>query len=368
MKVLGLFPSFGPDRIGGIETSARVAWQGIKDAAARGQSTDLNRLGCNPQSSFLFCYGSSKRWEGHDNDQYAVHVASKSKAVMAAWRQPWTARKILIWHLDLLKLLPFFRAPDAQVILFLHGIEAWRKQDWLTRLLLRRVNLFLTNSNYTWQRFLSLFPSFKHVPQRTIHLGVGTPVLESSSPPPSDCPPAVLMLGRLHKGEDYKGHRELIHTWSLVRKRLPDAELWIVGSGNLQAELERVAQESGLTNSIKFHGRVSEEEKQNLVRACRCLALPSRAEGFGLVYLEAMRLGRPCLVSTFDAGREVVDPPEAGLAVDPGNSRALADAVCRLLTPGQEWEQWSVQARRRYEQGFTASQFQQRLISALFGI
>jgi len=77
--------------------------------------------------------------------------------------------------------------------------------------------------------------------------------------------------------------------------------------------------------------------------------MPSRGEGFGLVYLEAMRLGRPCLVSTMDAGREVVNPPEAGLAANPDNQEELVSAVCRLLADRAEWRQWSAQARRRYE-------------------
>jgi glycosyltransferase involved in cell wall biosynthesis len=103
------------------------------------------------------------------------------------------------------------------------------------------------------------------------------------------------------------------------------------------------------------------------LRRCRCLAMPSRGEGFGLVYLEAMRLGRPCLVSDQDAGREVVAPPEAGLAADPANGPQLAESLCRLLTPGEEWEQWSQAARQRYDSGFQGRDFQQRLLDALFG-
>jgi glycosyltransferase involved in cell wall biosynthesis len=75
-------------------------------------------------------------------------------------------------------------------------------------------------------------------------------------------------------------------------------------------------------------------------------------------------VGRPCLVSTLDAGREVVNPPEAGLGADPGNPQALAEATCRLLTPGSEWDRWSLQARYRYERQFTAERFQQRLMGA----
>jgi phosphatidylinositol alpha-1,6-mannosyltransferase len=270
---------------------------------------------------------------------------------------------VLLWHLSLLKLLPFFRIPDAKTVLFLHGIEAWKPQDWLTRRLLRRVDLFLSNSEYTWQRFLSYNPYYQEATHRTVHLGVDTP-LDTPVAAPAHLP-VVLMLGRLLRSEDYKGHREMITTWPLVRQRLPEAELWIAGDGDLQSDLQTLAQVRGLESCIRFYGHVSEQEKQQLLMRCRCLALPSRAEGFGLVYLEAMRMGRPCLVSTLDAGREVVNPPEAGLAVTPQDPQALAEAVCRLVTPGQEWQHWSEQARCRYEQHFTAEQFQRRLVAAL---
>jgi glycosyltransferase involved in cell wall biosynthesis len=131
------------------------------------------------------------------------------------------------------------------------------------------------------------------------------------------------------------------------------------------AYLQRLVEERGLARKIRFFGAISETEKQRLLERCRCLAMPSRSEGFGLVYLEAMRIGRPCLVSTVDAGREVVNPPEAGLAADPGNQQSLSDAICRLITPGLEWDLWSARARERYERYFTASHFQERLSNAL---
>jgi len=173
------------------------------------------------------------------------------------------------------------------------------------------------------------------------------------------------MIGRIRRSEDYKGHREMIAAWPLVSERVPNAELWIAGEGDLREYLELSVQAFGLTKRIRFLGRVSEEQKQKLLERCQFLALPSRSEGFGLVYLEAMRSGRPCLISLYDAGREVVNPPEAGLAVEPGNPQALSDAICRLMTPGAEWQTWSEQARRRYEQYFTARHFQERLVRAL---
>jgi phosphatidylinositol alpha-1,6-mannosyltransferase len=173
------------------------------------------------------------------------------------------------------------------------------------------------------------------------------------------------MLGRLLKSEDYKGHREMIDAWPAVRLQVPDAELWVAGDGNLRSELQNFVKELGMSSCIRFLGSVSEEEKLKLLQQARCLTLPSRGEGFGLVYLEAMRIGRPCLVSILDAGREVVGPPEAGMEVDPRDANALTEAVCQLLTPDESWRQVSLAAQARYESRFTAEHFQSRLSTAL---
>jgi phosphatidylinositol alpha-1,6-mannosyltransferase len=173
------------------------------------------------------------------------------------------------------------------------------------------------------------------------------------------------MLGRLARSEDYKGHREMINAWPLVLERVPSAKLWIAGAGDLRPTLDENIQRLRLQEHIKFWGLVSEIEKEELLTRCRCLAMPSRGEGFGLVYIEAMRMGRPCLVSVLDAGREVVNPPEAGLMADVVKPEELADAVCRLLTPGRLWDDWSRAAQRRYESLFSAAHFQDRLMDAL---
>jgi phosphatidylinositol alpha-1,6-mannosyltransferase len=244
------------------------------------------------------------------------------------------------------------------------GIEAWKEQRGLTRKGLEQAIQFLTISNHTWRKFVQVNPSFKIREHQTVYLGIGEP-FEGVTPMPS-AKPAALMLSRLSKDEDYKGHREVIHSWPAVVREMPDAELWIVGDGDLRKDLEALVNKLKLGGSVRFFGRVSDEVKEQLLRESRCLVMPSRAEGFGLVYLEAMRVGRPCLVSTLDAGREVVNPPEAGLGVDPDKEEDLVSSLCRLLNDGEEWQRWSAQARHRYESNFTAAHFQERLIAALF--
>ena len=333
--LVGVFPSLEP--IGGVQESGREAWEGI-----------VKQIGAR-QACFL----------GYQAGQ------SKIRTALAALAKRRQADILLVWHLRLLKLAPLAVDAAARVILFLHGIEAWRRQDSITRWALRKVNLFLSNSDHTWERFIAFNPAFREKPHTTVHLGAGES-LEVAPPEPA-APPAALMLGRMLRSEDYKGHRQMIEAWPKVSQLAPDAELWIAGDGDLRPALQQLAHARGVSSHVRFFGQVSEEQKQDLMARCRCLAMPSRGEGFGLVYLEAMRMGRPCLVSDQDAGREVVNPPEAGLAANPDDSAQLAQATARLLTGGPEWDRCSSQARGRYEAQFTARHFSERLNAALFG-
>jgi phosphatidyl-myo-inositol dimannoside synthase len=143
--------------------------------------------------------------------------------------------------------------------------------------------------------------------------------------------------------------------------QIPGAKLEIIGDGDLRSDLEALAGRARLEKHVEFHGRVSEDLKQNLMAGSRCLVMPSRGEGFGIVYLEAMRIGRPCLVSDCDAGREVVNPPESGVAVDVRDTEAVTKGVVRLLGDGQDWRNWSAAARHRYEANYTTAHFVERL-------
>jgi phosphatidylinositol alpha-1,6-mannosyltransferase len=243
-------------------------------------------------------------------------------------------------------------------VLFLHGIEVWREHDFLTTRLMRGIDLFLSNSDHTWRRFLSFQPECAGIAHRTVHLGIGDSVAAAAVLPAG--PPAALMIGRLQKDENYKGHREMIAVWPKVLAAMPEAELWIVGGGDLRAELELVA-----GANVKFFGAVPDATKAELLERCRVLALPSAGEGFGLVYLEAMRVGRPCLVSTLDAGAEVVNPPEAGLSVDLQDEASLVESILRLLSAGSEWDGMAGRAKQRYDASFTSRSFRQRLLQAL---
>ena len=322
MKVLSVFPELHGVNPGGVQVSAQIAWDALE----------------------------------RQTDAQALIATNRLSALRQALRVRFEPDVILFWHLDLLRLAPLLRM-RAPRVLFLHGIEAWRRQGLLTRRLLRTTQL-LANSRYTLERAQASNPELVSAPARLVPLGLG--VSDGAATAPAAVPAAV-MIGRLDARERYKGHHEIIRCWREVRLQIPEAQLWIVGDGDLRAELEVLASKEQVADSVRFFGRVSEAEKDALIRAARCLALPSRAEGFGLVYLEAMRLGRPCLVGT-DAGGEVIQPPAGGLRVDPADRRELVQSLIQLLERSEQWRQ---STRARYDEHFTAAKFQARLLDAL---
>ena len=343
--VLVLSPTLSP--IGGVQASGRVAWEAISRVSLNG--------GAGPR---LVMYGKREA----SSSRNVATASSRLAAIVLALRARRAAQTILVWHLDLVKLLPFVRRPGARVFVYLHGVEAFRRMGWITRRALLADDAFLTNTDFTWRQFVRENPLFSGAIHATIPLGLNSPA-PATEPMPRT--PAALMIGRLQRAEDYKGHREVIAAWTAVRQKLPGAELWIAGEGDLRLPLEAEVQDRGLIDSVRFFGAVSDAEKDELLRRCRCLAMPSTGEGFGLVYIEAMRTGRPCLVSTLDAGQEVVNPPEGGLAVDPRRPREVVDGLVRLLTPGPEWDQWSAAARARYISRYTREHFERRLMDVL---
>jgi hypothetical protein len=156
--VLGLFPSFA--ETGGIQVSGQVAWMGIQ-----------NGIEPEIQEAYLFSYGHA----GTDSKEpRAVHCRSRLAAALYAWRLRRPVRLVLVWHIGLLRLLPFFRLGEARTAVVLHGIEAWKPVDWLTRALIGRVDLWLSDSAHTWQRFVAANPGCARRPHRTVHLGLST--------------------------------------------------------------------------------------------------------------------------------------------------------------------------------------------------
>ncbi|HVS20269.1 MAG TPA: glycosyltransferase family 1 protein [Pyrinomonadaceae bacterium] len=110
--------------------------------------------------------------------------------------------------------------------------------------------------------------------------------------------------------------------------RLP--QLVIAGKrGWLDREVFRAAQQAGLKESVKFIGYVPEEDLPALYSGAMCFVYPSYFEGFGLPVLEAMQCGAPVIAGNQTSLPEVAG--DAALLFDPFDTRALGDAIARVI-------------------------------------
>ncbi len=175
----------------------------------------------------------------------------------------------------------------------------------------------------------------------------------------------VLVTGRMIQAERYKGHDELLEAWPEIAIHVPRAQLVFAGRGDDIPRLRAKAAALGIGDRVLFTGFVSEPTLVALYQRCTVFAMPSRREGFGLVYLEAMRAGIPCVASRADAAGETVIDGETGILIEGQSPRAIAGALVALLTDPDKRRRFGEAGRRRYESLFTFERFSERLLPIL---
>ena len=176
---------------------------------------------------------------------------------------------------------------------------------------------------------------------------------------------SVLIVGRMNRAERYKGHDELLECWPTVLQKVPEAQLVVAGRGDDVERLRAKAGELGIGDSVLFTGFISDATLDAVRKRVTIFALPSRGEGFGLVYLEAMRAGLPCIGGTEDAARDVIVDGKTGLLADPRNRVELARSIVRLLQSRELSAIYGAAGKRRFEEAFTFPRYCERLRTVL---
>ncbi len=247
------------------------------------------------------------------------------------------------------QLLPALRrrAPESRRVLQMHC-------DWLADLArpmiarrLQRADLVLGCSDHVTRRVRERFPGVR---AETRYNGVDVERFEPARERP---PRTILFTGRL--GPD-KGVHVLCDAFRLVRQRVPDATLELVGpeapvAREMQVELSddprvraldrfyggsyRVELERRLGDdlpAVMFTGRVPAADMPAVYARGTVAVLPSLEEAFGLPLVEAMASGLPTVATRIGGMPELLVDGETGLLVAPDDAAALADALVRLLT------------------------------------
>ncbi len=233
--------------------------------------------------------------------------------------------------------------PRLRYALVAHGIEVWRPFSLTERIALRGAAKILCVSDYTRGELLRHcpLPSGRAV---VLHNTLDPWFEIRPGAPLAQCPPVILLVSRLTYDDRYKGVQTMIEAMPAIRASIPHATLRIVGRGDDFARLQSVRNQLGLASAVEFLGYVDDKRLDHELQRCRLFALPSKKEGFGLVFLEAMAHGRPCLGARAGGVPEVISP-ETGFMVEYGDVPALATAAIEALR--HDWDENQILARAR---------------------
>lgn len=162
----------------------------------------------------------------------------------------------------------------------------------------------------------------------------------------------ILCMGRL---VPVKGQTFLLQAWRSVLKGEPRALLLLAGEGPDEGPLCAQAAALGLIGSVRFLG--FRQDIPSLLTCAEVLVLPSLNEGFGMVLLEAMAMGKPVVASAVGGVPEVVLDGRTGLLVPPADPVALAAAILRLLGDPDTARRLGEAGRERGRNSFSREAF-----------
>lgn len=153
--------------------------------------------------------------------------------------------------------------------------------------------------------------------------------------------PILLFVGALI---ERKGVHHLLQALPAVLARCPEARLVIAGDGPERAALTALAGTLGVAAHVEFVGPQSQAQVSEWMRRARVFVLPSLEEALGIVLLEALVSGTPCVATRVGGIPEVV-APEVGRVVPPADPAALAGALTEILENPAVWAALHTRAR-----------------------
>ncbi len=276
---------------------------------------------------------------------YRVQPVLRTRSVLRfsaeACLLPATRRPDLIFsaHLHFSPLCHLLhRTLGIPYVVTLHGIEAWKKFSRRHCEALAEADRVLPVSEFTLTRareclapttanFSLLYNTFD---DERFSIGAKNPALLARHGLAME-DRVILTVGRLLASDAYKGQDRVIECLPAILERVPGAKFLIVGDGTDRARLEKLVHDTGVADSVVFAGRVPMEELADYYRLGDVFAMPSKGEGFGIVYLEALACGVPVIGGAGDGARDALKGGLLGLLVNPDNLTDVGSAIVRCL-------------------------------------
>lgn len=246
---------------------------------------------------------------------------------------------------------------DVPVVALVHHLRAREPSRsavaaWVERLYLAGVDAFICSSNTTRAEVASLLG------RDSVPGIVATPGGDRFAP--------AVSPGDIAARARTPGPLRIVYVGSVVPRkgldvllegvaRLPRRAwtLTVVGDRTTRpdytAHVAALVRQHELSHAVSFRGQLSDRALAATLTASHVLAVPSRYEGFGIVYLEAMGFGLPAIGTTAGGAAEIIQDGTSGFLVPPDSPRAIAAVLEELCSDREHLAEMAAAARARYE-------------------
>lgn len=256
----------------------------------------------------------------------------------------WTLSAGCVWLLKWLHRKPY--------IVTVHGSDIFEAVKipvvrWLTGFVLRRAEKVIAVS-----RALASEVTKLGVPQGSIAVIPNGVDIERFYPGTGERDPIILFVGSHTR---VKGGDVLLRAFREVAQAYPDYRLVMVGDGPCRSEWEALANDLRIADRVNFTGELGRDEVAEWMRRAKLFVLPSRSEGLGVVLLEALASGTPCIGSAVGGILDIIDH-RVGCLVSSDDEKGFARTIVEFLGRSTDFNCLSMAAREIAEGRFSWNQ------------
>jgi glycosyltransferase involved in cell wall biosynthesis len=219
-----------------------------------------------------------------------------------------------------------------------HGVDAWNIKNPDMQRALLNADLVIPVSVYTRSRLikeqnlnptkLSLLPNTFNSEQW--HIAPKSPSLLERYHLVAQ-QHIILTVARLDSNECYKGYDQILKALPKIRDQIPDIHYVLIGKGDDRPRIEKLIIDLQLQDCVTLTGFIPDEEICDHYNLCDVFAMPSKGEGFGIVYLEAVACGKPTLGGNQDGAIDALCNGELGALVNPDDVNEIAQTLTQIL-------------------------------------
>lgn len=174
----------------------------------------------------------------------------------------------------------------------------------------------------------------------------------------------IITIGRL---SEEKGQKDLIDVVNIVKEEISDIKLFLVGDGPLKESLEKYVRELDLTKNIIFTGFLDKKGKEKYIMDSSIFVLPSYTESFGLVLIEAMSYGLPCIAFDSSDGAKELLKDDIGVLIENRDKNLMAKEIINLINNKQKLNEYS-KKEYKYCQRYLLSNVKNEWLNLLKGV